>query len=484
MGHGGMSADSGNNGAKTTMTVDAPLREPGLAPHTGGKIAAPTARQPFAQPWPAMDWLASEHAIGDTGDLPGELPARKKIGKYVRGKLWLWPERRHYFLCDLHADADAFAFSLAQCGIVRVVEGAQEHFVLPSQASEAIFVIGGDCLDKGPSNLDLLRSIDRFRRSGAEVVLLAGNHDIRTFAGLHYLGAEDDWRHAHLFARVGKKGIALLMEVFDAYCADDYSGADAWSDDAVRRLLFPGSDWYASFAANAAGRLPAARIAKEQHRIAEKIVEIEQCWLAAGLSLDMLRVAAYTAKDLFCEPDGEFGWLFADMILAHQAGSVLMVHAGVDDQLVGMIDEIGIDGVNTVFRQTMREDLFDLYNGPFGNAFRTKYRNADLALSKGGIRRLHRSGNYAVMHGHRNHIDGQRLTMRGGLLNFECDASVDRHTRQKEGLAGAGGAVALVDPGGFVAAISADFDHTKVFDPAAYGGLSILVGGTHILKYP
>jgi hypothetical protein len=54
--------------------------------------------------------------------------------------------------------------------------------------------------------------------------------------------------------------------------------------------------------------------------------------------------------------------------------------------------------------------------------------------------------------------------MREGLLNFECDSSVDCNTRKIEGLRGAGGAVVVFRPDAVALGVSADYPHVKVFD--------------------
>jgi len=53
------------------------------------------------------------------------------------------------------------------------------------------------------------------------------------------------------------------------------------------------------------------------------------------------------------------------------------------------------------------------------------------------------------------------------LLNFECDASIDRNTRRKEGLKGQGAAVTIFLPDRVVLGISTDYPYIKIFEPAA-----------------
>ena len=69
--------------------------------------------------------------------------------------------RKTYFFADLHADKAAFMKSLSFC-----------------DDQSALYLIGGDCLDKGPSNLELLEEIENLSKR-VEVKILVGNHDIR-----------------------------------------------------------------------------------------------------------------------------------------------------------------------------------------------------------------------------------------------------------------------------------------------------------------
>ena len=62
---------------------------------------------------------------------------------------------------------------------------------------------------------------------------------------------------------------------------------------------------------------------------------------------------------------------------------------------------------------------------------------------------------------------GQRMVFREGMMNFECDCSVDCNTRENEGLTGFGGAATIFEPEGAIVAISADYPYAKVFDAAA-----------------
>ncbi|MEJ2395372.1 MAG: metallophosphoesterase, partial [Candidatus Thiodiazotropha sp.] len=63
---------------------------------------------------------------------------------------------------------------------------------------------------------------------------------------------------------------------------------------------------------------------------------------------------------------------------------------------------------------------------------------------------------------------GQRIMLRKGIVNFECDATIDRHSREKEGLQGEGAAVTIFHPDRLVMGISTDYPRIKVFDPNSF----------------
>ena len=121
--------------------------------------------------------------------------------------------------------------------------------------------------------------------------------------------------------------------------------------------------------------------------------------------------------------------------------------------------------LNSKFRELMFDDPFDFYYGPFANIKRTKYRNVDMPLTRNGVRKIHNSGIHVLVHGHRNLLHGQRLMLRKGLLNVECDATLNRNSRKRDGLKGAGAAVTIIRPEGCILGISSDYPYIKVFDP-------------------
>ena len=99
---------------------------------------------------------------------------------------------------------------------------ADEDFELTELGSQSRFVIGGDCFDKGPDNLRLLEAIHQLYLQGADIVLLAGNHDIRTYLGIYYAESKDPLLD-HLFVRMGKKTVPRLYEIYEKFIRGRHS---------------------------------------------------------------------------------------------------------------------------------------------------------------------------------------------------------------------------------------------------------------------
>ena len=188
----------------------------------------------------------------------------------------------------------------------------------------------------------------------------------------------------------------------------------------------------------------------------------------AGLSLRMVYAAVLKWQELFLQPKGEFFWFFDRMQLAHREGSFLFVHAGLDDRIARVVVDKGVGRLNRKFRRQVQKDPFDFYYGPIANTIRTKYREIDMPLTRRGVELLHQKGIQVIVHGHLNLLHGQRIMLRKGMVNFECDGTVDRNTRKREGLSGVGAAVTVFCPEQLVMGISADFPAIKVFDPRQF----------------
>jgi hypothetical protein len=410
-----------------------------------------------AAPWPAPS-TAPAPFDADEASL-------EEVQRYASNKDWRWPSRLLLFLCDIHADTDAFLLSLiASGGIERTGRGDRDYRLTP-RGREATFIIGGDCFDKGPNTLRLLACLEHLIELGADVSILAGNHDLRTYLGLYYAGRRET-KLQHLFVRMGKKTMPLFREVWQAGLAAGEPHEPLLSDADVRRRLFPSESWYTEFRAEAATLIAPKKLLKEVQRIREKASELETCCKDLGMTLGEVYAALQRARHMFLSPEGALAWYFERMNLARQEGSFLFVHAGVDDAVARVLRNGGVNALNAWYRRLVDADLFELYHGPLGNVFRTKYRDIDFPLTPTGVAHLHDAGIHAIVHGHRNILRGQRLTLRQGVLNFECDASVDCNTRRLEGLEGPGGASVAFEPSGRIRAISTDCPYIKDFDAA------------------
>jgi len=426
-------------------------------------------------PYPGLDWLGGSLPL-ETEPWEGDERVRVHPGghrataaqlrQYLGGRPWVAPARDIAFLTDIHADADAFWRSLVASGGVARTGPADADFELTPRGEDTHFVLGGDYFDKGPANLPLLDAMAALR-DRAEVTFLAGNHDVRTWLGIAYAESEDP-ETEHLFARMGRKGMTLLHEVFEQHVAGG-AGRRISNAEAAERL-FPSERWYETFPRIAEGLVPPKRIAKELRRVREKCEEITKRWAQLGTELRDLHAALEQCRRLFLSRTGAYAWLFRELRIGLRAGSCLFVHAGVDDTITTWIRSEGVEGLNLRFREALHASPFELYNGPLGNVFRTKYRDLDRPLTSSGVQDLHRSGIYAIVHGHRNVHDGQELVFQAGMLQLACDASVDRGTREREGLGRFGGAATCLRADASIAAISTDHPKVKVFDPGRYCG--------------
>ncbi len=383
----------------------------------------------------------------------------------LRQHTWRWPKYPIYFFADPHADADAMQGSLLASGGIKKTGARDADFELTRTGKQALFLIGGDCFDKGPGNLRLLRTLRTLSQRGARLRILAGNHDIRVMLGMRSVGAERSAANEHFFVRMGAKTIPFLGEINAQYLQGASALRDVPSERECRRLLYPGKQWLDNFPALAKGKLSTAAVAKEANRMRGKIANFESNCEKIGISLRVAYAAALKWQQLFLHPKGEFFWFFSDMRLALRRGSLLFVHAGLDDKVAEMISSNGVQNLNRHFRKQLRGPEFEFYYGPVANAFRTKYRPVDLPLSKRSVQTLHDSGIHAIVHGHRRLAHGQRIALRNGMLNVECDTTMDCNSRKKDRLKGNGAGVTVLHPEGWMMGISSDYPYAKRFDP-------------------
>ncbi|MGD8618781.1 MAG: metallophosphoesterase, partial [Gammaproteobacteria bacterium] len=74
--------------------------------------------------------------------------------------------------------------SLVASGGIEKTGKRDEAFRLTDAGRSALFILAGDCFDKGPENLRLLRILRLLMDQGACMHVLAGNHDVRTLLGM------------------------------------------------------------------------------------------------------------------------------------------------------------------------------------------------------------------------------------------------------------------------------------------------------------
>ena len=389
----------------------------------------------------------------------------KELGKVIGKEPWQWPKRQLYFISDMHGDADAFIASLVASGGVKKTGPRDRDIKLTGEGRSARFIIGGDCFDKGPSTLRLLRVIRKLIDRGANVKILAGNHDVRMMLGIRSIGMEADPGTDHFFIRMGRKMVPFLKEISEQYLQGKNALSGIPNSRECRRLLYPPKRWFRDFPEHAVWTMPESTINKEIKKLHEKLHQFDEDRLKAGMSLRLVYAAAMKWQQLFLHPKGEFFWFYQNMNLCYRNGSFLFLHAGIDDRIATMLSNSSWKQLNRKFRKRMFENPFDFYYGPFANIMRTKYRNIDMPLTRHGVRKIRNMGIHVLVHGHRNLYHGQRLMLRKGLLNVESDATLDRNSRKKEGLKGQGAAVTIIHPRGRILGISTDYPSIKVFDP-------------------
>lgn len=411
-----------------------------------------------AEPWVA----GGQRSLGAGARKEGALAAALERAGPLKG-----PRRAVFFVADPHADADAFVDSLvASGGVEREGPGATD-FRLTQAGQRGVFVIGGDCLDKGPSNLRMLRSLRALLQRAPRVKVLAGNHDVRTLLGLAALQRPDDPHAGHYFARLGPKVVPLLAEV-RAAAPEGRSWLDGIpGEKACKRRLSVPESWFDTFPRRARGVLGEPAIERELTRMRAKLPKFQQRCARAGLSMRAAYASALACHALLVHPDGAYAWFFRSLRLAWRQGSFLFIHAGADDVLAAELAERSVRAVNRRFAKQLWEDPFALYHGPLANAIRTKYRAVDMPFTRRGAELLHGRGVHVIVHGHRNHTTGQRLALRRGLLHVEADVTLDRNVRAREGLDGHGAGATIVRPSGLILGISTDHKRAKVLDPRA-----------------
>lgn len=374
---------------------------------------------------------------------------------------WCWPDRPIVFVSDPHADAEGFLRSLTAAGVIR---RAGARVLLTDFGRAARIVLGGDSLDKGPSNLALLDAIAALHTAGADIQILAGNHDLRMRLAIAALRGPRSALNEHLFVRMGRKILPALREVLDRFVTPEALAALP-DEAACRARLLPRADWAERFAAAAKGTLRKKVIAKEIEKLHEKLRKVDEVCARSGMTYREILAAGLACHDVFFEPDGAYAWFYERMDVVARSGSILFVHAGLCDAMCDALVLDGPEAVNADYRAAAERALLGFYFGPLANLVRTKYRESDCELTERGVSALHRAGIHMVVQGHVNNHKGQRLLAKRGLLHLEGDVTLDRTSRALEGLDGIGAGATLIFPSGDVIGLSRDYPRAKHFAP-------------------
>ena len=417
-------------------------------------------------PLKCQPWILEPDASISKDSFHPDSPDQELL-KLLSEKRWKWPKEHLYFISDIHADTDAFLASLVASGGVKKTGPKDKDFKLTHEGRKSRFLIGGDCLDKGPSNLRLLRSVKMLIDKGAKLHILAGNHDIRSMIGINSVGLGPDPRTDHFFVRMGPKTVPFLKEICDEYLQHKNALKGIPPSTEWRRILYPPKTWFDEFPDVASWSMPDAVVNQEIQRMGKKIIQFAEDCEKADMDVRMVYAAVKKWQSLFLKPKGEFSWFFDRMVLSYDEGSFLFIHAGVDDRIAHLISEKGFKHLNKKFRKEIRGNPFDFYYGALANTIRTKYRKTDRPLTHRGVKLLKKSGIQVIVHGHKHLSQGQRIMLRKGMVNFECDSTMDRGSRKRAHMPGTGAAVTIFRPKGAVVGISTDYPKIKVFAPGS-----------------
>ncbi|MFC0160289.1 metallophosphoesterase [Mameliella alba] len=374
---------------------------------------------------------------------------------------WRWPDRPVVFVSDPHADAEGFLRSLTAAGVIHRAGG---RIGLTGFGLRARIVLGGDSLDKGPSNLALLDAIAALRATEADVHILAGNHDLRMRMAVAALRGPRSALREHLFVRMGRKILPALSEVLERFVTK--ADLDALPDEAAcKARLLPRADWAERFERAARAELRPKVIAKETAKLGAKLEKFDAECARSGMTCREILAAALKCHQVFFEPGGAYAWFYDGMDVVARSGSLLFVHAGLCDSMCDVLSNEGPEAVNARYRAAAEDASLGFYFGPLANLVRTKYRASDCALTDRGVGALHRAGIHMVVQGHVNNHAGQRLLAKRGLLHLEGDITLDRASRALEGLEGIGAGATLIFPSGDVIGLSRDYPSAKHFAP-------------------
>ncbi len=374
------------------------------------------------------------------------------------------PPREVFVFGDAQGDPGAALRSLVLCGGVAKVGPDDCDLELSPRGERGIFLFLGDMLGRGQSSLRVLRILRCLSDLGAELRVLAGNEELRMYQALWAIGRHEG-KYAHLTVRGGRQLVGWIREVLDDPKIDT---STVLREDEARSMLLVEDEWFERFPEWTEGIVPAQHRAREVSRIKEKCAEFAVALEEADLSFAEAASAAIGLRDACFF--GEFQWFFDVMRLVEQLGSALFVHAGVNDVVAERIRvEGGVDGLNAEFQRMLKEAPMAMYHGTLGNCVRTRYRISDEPLGDDGLRALEEAGLSLVVHGHSGARGDegdrcQRLSRRGGVMDLDCDVTINVHRRAKRGLEGLGASVVMLQQSGLLCALSLDSERGRWID--------------------
>ena len=268
-------------------------------------------------PYELEPWLEAEkHGLKTIS----KNKAKNVIKHLLKTFPWQWPEERIVFITDLHADGDALLHSLLISGNIKFKEkeSAQTthndkkraskntlktvpRFKLTEQGKQSLFIIGGDCFDKGPSNLYLMDVLKCLIDMGAHVEILAGNHDLRVLYGMRCAGQTKDPCNGHFFIRMGAKALPFLVEIRDRYLTRKKALKHIPNEQTCLKLLMPQDAWWEAFPEFASWVMPQQTIEREMHKIRKKSDRFTHLCQDVGLSMrEAYAAALYWQKLFYC----------------------------------------------------------------------------------------------------------------------------------------------------------------------------------------
>ncbi len=361
------------------------------------------------------------------------------------------------FITDIHGDAEALVRSLKAAALVTPMSSVAT-LDWTEAGMQRQLVLGGDCFDKGPSTLVLLRLLKRIWQDKPDSIWLVGNHDLRFMLGMRALSLDYHPLQSHFFARMGKKAIGLLAEMHLECPVDFPVNHPAYWVDAY---------WPQAFRQQAQSLLGKRQVKKEIKQLHAKQADMQQACLKRFASEEAFNQACSWAVAQFLAPGGEFADLIDRWQLHFVAGPYWFCHAGVNDAAVAIWQAGQQQDTNALEQQYQQAwqsgDLFHLYYGPLGALMRTKYRKYDWPFTAHGAQQLKAAGIIGLVNGHRDSVQGQQLYVRQGLWNFDCDTQMNSHCRARDGLKHDGWGVTLFEPSGQVLALSSDHVGARCF---------------------